>query len=147
MSLRKMILLFILVSVISCSQPNKIDKARFESLFRAAKAMEACSISDPLFLLRQKERDLKTECAVAKTMAETEAERTMVLRFEEACGRFEGAFIEIEGTYIRDETYARQSAKSARTSWADGTFALQEASRWYLSGEIVSGNGTVVVKP
>jgi hypothetical protein len=143
---RRFFFLIVLISV-SCSSPNKIDKDKFENLFRAAKAMEACSITDPLYLLRQKERDLKTECAVAESVVETEAEITMVGRFNVACLRFEGAFIQIEGTYIRDEAYAWQSAKDARTSWADGTFALQEASRWYLNGEILSGGGTVGVKP
>ncbi len=114
--------LLLLVSC-SCSQADRIDQAKFEKVYRAAKAVQSFSgsyESEPA--AGAYVRELRIECSVADRLADTAAEREMMAEFEGAAHNFEMALI-ITG-------------EDNISEWANGKFKLRQACEWYSEGKI-----------
>jgi hypothetical protein len=137
---RLVVLTFICLSLCGCSKENKIDQAKFEKLFRAAKAVELSVLGDPD--LARYTRELQVECAASEVLASNQAEKNMVDQFRLAGSTIHFA---VELKRIADSSRFGNDAK-ARDNWAEGIDYIHQAGEWYKAGEIVSFGSTNVEK-
>ena len=73
--------LFIVISfctfLFSCSNSNKINREKFEPLFRAAKAAQLLRYSDTVYKINNAAEKLELESSIAGSLARNHAEKEM----------------------------------------------------------------------
>lgn len=114
---------------------NSINRSRVEKPIRAAEALRACDLFDPL--ASKYINELKVECEMADSYVVTLAERRLLSQLNSACSYMKSAVA--DRNILQNEN---SSMPGPVDFWIRGREWLDMACNWYKAGKIPSSEMT-----